>query len=104
MRRRLAGLLQPRVDLIGVASVFADDAGRYLDSLPAGDARDVRLRIAASDPSRANAERLLREMTALYTCGPAGGGGVRTSIRSRLDIVSCFVPREAIRAGYEVVA
>jgi hypothetical protein len=101
LRRRLAGALELRVDLIGSVSVFGDDAGRMLSQTPAGDARDVRLRVAASHQDKRTAERLTREVTALYTCGPAGGGGVRTSLRSRLDTLSCFVPREAIRANYE---
>ena len=46
------------------------------------------------------AERLAREVTALYTCGPAGGGGVRTALRPRLGTVSCLVPREAVAAGF----
>jgi hypothetical protein len=103
LQRRLAGALTLRVDLIGVMSVFADDAGRLLEKLPAGDARDVRLRVAASHAERRVAERLPREVTALYTCGPAGGGGVRTSVRSRLDTLSCFLPRDEIHAGYEIL-
>lgn len=92
LRERLPAL-SLRLDLIGVTSVFADDAGRELaDHIP-GDARDVRLRAAASHPDRATAERLNREVTALYTTGPAGGGGVRTSLRPRLGTVSCLVPR-----------
>jgi len=103
LRRRLHGELEPRVDLIGCVSVFGDDAGRLLERTPPRDARDVRLRVAASHADRRVAERLTREVTALYTCGPAGGGGVRTSIRVRLDTLSCFVPRDAIRADYELV-
>ena len=103
IRRRLHGVLEPRVDLIGCVSVFGDDAGRLLGTAPPGDARDVRLRVAASHAERRIAERLTREVTALYTCGPAGGGGVRTSIRARLDTLSCFVPRAAVPTGYEVV-
>jgi hypothetical protein len=59
------------------------------------------LRVAASNAERSEAEKLVREVTALYTCGPAGGGGVRTSVRPRLETLSCFVPREAIEAGFE---
>ena len=103
LRSRLAPALDLRVDLIGTLSILADDAGRMLAHQPAGDARDVRLRVAASHQDRRTAERLGREVTALYTCGPAGGGGVRTSLRSRLDTLSCFVPREAIQANYEIV-
>ena len=82
-----------RVDLIGVASVLGDDAGEALARLPSGDARDVRLRVAANHADRAGAERLTREVTALYTCGPAGGGGVRTNLRQRLGLSSCLFPR-----------
>jgi hypothetical protein len=45
-------------------------------------------------------ERLLREVTALYTCGPAGGGGVRTGLRQRLSTQSCLVPRPDIRTTF----
>lgn len=95
LRERLAGLGTLRADLIGVASVFGDDDGRWLAAQPAGDARDVRLRVALHHADRAQAECLAREVTALYTCGPAGGGGVRTALRRRLGTVSCTVPREA---------
>lgn len=83
-----------RVDLIGVTSVLGDDRGDALAGLDIGDARDVRLRIAANHAERATAERLTREVTALYTCGPAGGGGVRTNLRQRLGLSSCLFPRE----------
>jgi hypothetical protein len=101
--KRLDGLAV-RVDLIGTLSVFADDAGRLMGSRPHGDARDVRLRVSAAHRDRDNAERLAREVNALYTCGPAGGGGVRTGVRQRLDTMSCFVPREAIAARFEMLA
>jgi acyclic terpene utilization AtuA family protein len=102
LRRRLEGL-ELRVDFIGTLSLFADDAGRLLSQWPTGDARDVRLRVAAAHAERDAAERLAREVTALYTCGPAGGGGVRTAVRARLETLSCFVPREALAAGFEML-
>jgi hypothetical protein len=43
---------------------------------------------------------VVREVTALYTCGPAGGGGVRTAVTPRLASDSCFLPREWVRAGW----
>ena len=104
LRERLKGLGPLRVDLIGVASVFADDAGRWLARQAAGDARDVRLRVALNHADHAAAQRLGREVTALYCCGPAGGGGVRTSIRPRLGTVSCLVPREQVPTSYAFVA
>ncbi len=103
LRERLAGLGPLRVDLIGVASVFGDDAGRWLDAMPADDARDVRLRVALKHADRASAERVTREVVALYTCGPAGGGGVRTSLQRRLSTLPCFVARDAVPARFDFV-
>lgn len=100
LRERLGGLGPLRADLIGVASVFGDDDGRWLAECKPGDARDVRLRVALKHTERAAAERLLREVTALYCCGPAGGGGVRTALRPRLGTVSCLVPRDAVTARH----
>jgi hypothetical protein len=103
LRERLAGLGPLRVDLIGVVSLFADDAGRRLADQPPGDARDVRLRVALRHADRAQAERLTREVTALYTCGPAGGGGVRTGLRPQLGTVSCLVPRERVPTRHRFI-
>ena len=103
LRERLAGVAPLRIDLIGVASVFGDDAGRWLAAQTPGDARDVRLRVALQHPEHASAQRLVREVTALYTCGPAGGGGVRTAMRPRLGTVSCLVPRTAVTTGFTLL-
>jgi hypothetical protein len=103
LRERLRGLGPLRVDVIGVSSVLGDDTGHWLAAQEAGSARDVRLRVALNHPQRKAAERLGREVNALYTCGPAGGGGVRTALRPRLSTVSCLVPRTAVRAGYEFI-
>ena len=96
LRERLAGLGTLRVDLIGVISVFADDGGSAFGQMASGHARDVRLRVAISHQDRASAERLTREVTALYTCGPAGGGGVRVSLRPRLGLDSSTVSRDRV--------
>ena len=103
LRERLAECGPLRADLIGVSSLFGDDAGVWQAALPAGNATDVRLRVALNHADRRIAERLTREVTALYTCGPAGGGGVRTGLRMRFGTVSCALPRERVHAGYEFV-
>jgi len=104
LRERLAPLGKLRIDLIGAGSVLGDDDGRWLAAQPRGEARDVRLRVAMIHADRVTAERLPREVTALYTCGPAGGGGVRTSVRPRLGTVSCTVPRQQVPTGHNIVA
>ena len=100
LRRRLPAL-DLRIDIIGVSSVFGDDAGRTLASTASTGTRDVRLRAAATHPDRRIAERLTREVTALYTCGPAAGGGIRTALTARLNNLSCMVPRERVPAHYQ---
>ncbi|MDB5878131.1 MAG: hypothetical protein JWQ41_1545 [Variovorax sp.] len=102
LRKRLPELML-RVDLIGAISILADDGGRALAATPESGARDVRLRIAATHVDRVVAERLGREVTALYTCGPAGGGGVRTTLTPRLNTVSCLLPRDAVPVRFEMV-
>jgi hypothetical protein len=102
LRKRLPQL-KIRFDLIGVLSIFGDDEGTCLalgDAHRVASATDVRLRAACAHPDRNAAALLLREVNALYTCGPAGGGGVRTHLRSRLNAVSCLVPREAVTASF----
>jgi len=103
LRERLSGCGPIRVDLIGVTSIFGDDSGRWLSAQPQGAATDVRLRVAMNHAERSVAERLGREVTALYTCGPAGGGGVRTAMRRRLGTVSCGLARELAPAHFEFV-
>ena len=103
LRERLRGLGPLRVDLIGVSSVLGEDAWLWSDPQALAGVRDVRLRVALNHADRAAAERLGREVTALYTCGPAGGGGVRTSVRRRLGTVSCTVPRGQVPARHEFI-
>ncbi|MHA7684359.1 acyclic terpene utilization AtuA family protein [Cupriavidus sp. PET2-C1] len=105
-RMELLGHAVPiRFDLIGVLSVFADDGGRLLQQTQPGEAQaqDVRLRAALAHEDKPVAEALLREVNALYTCGPAGGGGVRTALRARLNAMSCLVPRSAVTASHSLL-
>jgi hypothetical protein len=103
VRERLAGVATLRMDLIGVSSVLADDHGRWMDDHPPGNALDVRLRLALRHEHCATAQRLLREVTALYTCGPAGGGGVRTALRPTLGTLSTLLPRDAVPVRFEML-
>ena len=78
-------------------------AARMLAKAPVGRATDVRLRVAAKHDEQARIDRLLREVTALWTGGPGGGGGVRTAKRQRLSQRSCLVPRERAPARFAFV-
>jgi hypothetical protein len=92
-RFRLTGL-EPddvRFDLMGVDALH----GRAI----AGDGPDpceVRARVAARTRSLDHARRIGNEVEALYTNGPAGGGGVTKSTREVLAIASTFIPRSRV--------
>jgi hypothetical protein len=58
----------------------------------------VRVRLAASGPEQTAVRLALREVEALYTTGPAGGGGVRSSISPLLASASAYIPRDAVSA------
>jgi len=96
IRTRMGSLLPLRCDLIGVVSILADDGGRMLGARGAGQATDVRLRMAGAHADEAVIDRLMREVTALWTAGPAGGGGARVTKRKRLSTTSCYIPRELV--------
>lgn len=100
LRRRCRDVARFRGDLIGVGSVFGDEAGRYLEGRRGGD--DLRLRIAVESAERRPVERALREVEALLCCGPAAGGGARTQIRRRINTWSALAPRRRIEAGVTV--
>lgn len=109
VRKRMQGLghdVSIRFDLIGVLSVLADDGGAMLATPQPAEAgaQDVRLRAALAHEDKGVAQALLREVNALYTCGPAGGGGVRTALRTRLNAMSCLVPRDAVAPGHTFIA
>ncbi|MFC3677975.1 acyclic terpene utilization AtuA family protein [Ferrovibrio xuzhouensis] len=101
VRRRLGPGLRMRGDIIGLASVFNDDAGTWLDAQTA-EPDDVRLRIAVASNDRAEADRAHEEVLALYTCGPAGGGGVRGATRRRIATESGYIPRDLVRPAVEI--
>ena len=86
-----------RVDLIGATSLH----GRNLD--PTARPYEVRLRVAARAATRADAARVGDEVEALYTNGPAGGGGTRKSVTEQIGIVSTLVDRARVRPRTHVL-
>ncbi len=98
-RFRLIGLAadSARFDLIGVNALAGTLA-------PAPSAPpEVRARVVAHTATLRDAARVGNEVEALYTNGPAGGGGVTRSVRDVLAIVSTFIPRDlaTARVAYE---
>lgn len=80
-----------RLDLIGVNALSG--AGIAPDHEPT----EVRARVAARTRTREAAFAIGREVDALYTNGPAGGGGVHQSVQPILAIASSFIDRRRVR-------
>lgn len=80
-----------RAELIGVDALHG--AGLGTDRVP----YEVRLRLAVRCTTQGEAERVGREVEALYLNGPAAGGGVTQSVREVIAAASCLVPRDAAR-------
>jgi hypothetical protein len=87
---------QVRGDVIGALSLFNDDSGRALAERE-GDCLDVRARVAARSSTRDVAETVRKEVAALYCCGPAGGGGIRTFVVPKIATASTLIPRERVK-------
>ena len=100
MEKRMGALMPLRFDLIGVSSILGDDNNTMLNSAPKGESQDLRLRVAGQHQDPVEIDRLLRELTALWTGGPAGGGGVRVNKRRRLSTQSCLVERALAPASF----
>lgn len=79
-----------RMDFIGIDSMHGPMISRA-----ACEPYEVRLRAAGRffDPN--DAQRLTQEIESLYVNGPAGGGGVATSMRENIAMDSTFLPRSA---------
>ena len=80
-----------RYDLIGLNALALP--GRSTPVLP-----EVRLRVAARCPDLTLAELLVTEVESLYVNGPAGGGGVRFSIRPTVRTLTTYLPATDVAA------
>lgn len=80
-----------RVDYIGCTSMHRTFFGEH-------SPYEVRLRVAAKALSGIQAQRIGEEVEALYTNGPAGGGGVRKFVNELIGIVSITIPRNKAKA------
>ena len=91
IRDRLAfthlNALETRFDLIGMNALYGQ-------TLPPGQPNEVRVRVAARTRSLSEAIKIGNEVEALYTNGPAGGGGVSKTAQEVIGIQSVLIPEE----------
>jgi CheY-like chemotaxis protein len=67
------------------------------------DPREVRVRIVGRAHREEEAARIGAEVEALYTNGPAGGGGVTRGVRAVVAVASTLMPADLVRPGFIMV-
>lgn len=94
-RIKLTGLTldEYRVDYIGYNSLYRDTLAKRLH---ASDPLEIRLHVVGRTKDKKTADLLACEVEALYTNGPAGGGGVVKRVSEIVSVCSIFVPRENV--------
>lgn len=92
-RLRSAGVQDSelRCELIGLDSIARTP------QRPGAALREVRLRVAGRVSDPRTAARIGGEVEALYTNGPAAGGGAFKSVREVIGLLPISVPRQAVR-------
>jgi hypothetical protein len=92
-------IIELRLDLIGVNAVAPS-------ATPPAEQKEVRARVAARTRTPQAAAWIGREVEALYTNGPAGGGGATQSVRPVIAVASTLIARERItpRIHWEIVS
>lgn len=84
------------IELIGAGAAFRGLAAP-------SDPIEVRLRVAARVADADRAETVGWEVESLYTNGPAGGGGARSSTRELVSVRSCLLPRDRVSTHVEIL-
>lgn len=82
-----------RVDYIGYNSLYGEEISAAITQ---STAHEIRLRITVRTKTQEEAIVFLREVQVLYINGPAGGGGIFTSISQQLSVDNILVPRQDI--------
>lgn len=94
VRRRIQALgieaTDLRLDLIGLNAINPLAPGSEADPM------EVRLRVSARTSTQEQAEALAGEVEALYTNGPAGGGGAAKKVEELVSVVSVLLPKSQV--------
>ncbi|GAB4124113.1 MAG: DUF1446 domain-containing protein [Roseiflexaceae bacterium] len=64
---------------------------------------EVRLRLAVQSLDRQVPLDLVHEVEALYTNGPAGGGGVEVHVRDTIAVLSTLIPRGVVQPRVQLL-
>jgi hypothetical protein len=80
-----------RSDLIGISSLYRN-AQLVPDFI-----NEVRLHMAIRTETEEQAKVIGREIEALYTNGPAAGGGARSSVTRVISVASVLIAEEFVK-------
>ncbi|KAG5538429.1 hypothetical protein RHGRI_019113 [Rhododendron griersonianum] len=80
--------------IIGLDSLKATSIDNSIPLRAAGE--DIRLRMDGLFENEEHAVRFTKEFTALYTNGPAGGGGISTGRKKEIILEKGFIEREDV--------
>ncbi len=98
IKKRIGSLFKElRVDYIGMNSLHGTDLS--LGSTP----YEIRLRIAGKTGEKHLAQLVGEEVEALYTNGPAGGGGVRKNVSEVVGVVSILMDRQKTQPQIKIL-
>lgn len=84
-------ILEKRIDIIGINSLYKDALKQSLS-----EPVEVRVRLAVRTETESDAKEAGREVEALYTNGPAGGGGARSSVTHIISIASILIDKRYV--------
>jgi len=96
VRLRLKDKIQNlKIDLIGMNSLHPSEFSK--ESQP----YEVRLRVTGMCDSLQLAQEIGEEVEALYTNGPAGGGGARKYVEQVVGVVSTLLERDRVKSSFQ---
>jgi hypothetical protein len=78
-----------RYDIVGFNSLYGNQISH-------GKPYEVRMRVAARTSTKAAAVKIGNEVEALYTNGPAGGGGAKKSVQEVIAVQSILIDEEKV--------
>lgn len=92
-----------RIDYIGLNSIFREEFSAKM-KVEESYLPEVRLRVSGKATTAREASLIGEEVEALYTNGPAAGGGVRKNVNEVIGIVSILIDRNLLKANVDILS
>ena len=92
-----------RIDYIGLNAIFREEFNAKM-KVEESYLPEVRLRVSGKASTAEEASLIGEEVEALYTNGPAAGGGVRKNVNEVIGIVSILIDRNLLKANVDILS